>query len=716
MKRKKKKTSIRFKDPSTIFFTLVLIVICFTYWTTAIFSNVRGVNLKQFAENRNTYSTILYAKRGTIYDKDSNVLALNVSSYTVIAYLEPSRTTDINKPNHVVDKEKTARLLSPLLNMSYEYILSLLNTKSVYQVELGPGGRGISTLLKEEIEDLNLPGIDFLESNKRYYPNGTFASYIVGYAKNNETYNEEGKIIKDIVGELGIEALYDEDLKGQNGSLAYEQDGNGYKIPNTREQLVEAKDGYDIYLTIDSSIQRFVEDAVSDAYDKYDPEWILFYVMDAKTGDILAGTSYPTFDPNILNLTNYENPLVSYAYEPGSLMKVYAYMCAIEKGTYDGNKTYESGSIEIEKVNIFDWNYKGWGEITYDIGLEYSSNVGAVNLINNFITKEDLKKCYTDYGFGTKTGIELPRELTGDISFEYPTEVASATFGQGISTTPIQHLQASTIIANDGYMLTPHIISKIKDTNKNEIIYEREVLKSDRIVSKETVDKIKDLMWNVVNGSHGNNTTGAPYKIDKFDIIGKTGSAEIYSNTLGSYSGQYIYSFSSMYPKEEPEIIVFTSVKKPRTSRSQAIIESFQEVAQNIAKYKNMYEESIENDLKTYIMDSYYSENVEEVANKLKSMGMDLYIIGDGTKIINQYPQENTTIIENDKIFLLTDSTNYLMPNLSLFSKSEVSSFFSLIKIPVEYQGNGFVVEQNIKEGQIIKDKVKVILKNKYIE
>ena len=438
--------------------------------------------------------------------------------------------------------------------------------------------------------------------------------------------------------------------------------------------------------------------------------------MDAKTGDILAGTSYPTFDPNILNLTNYENPLVSYAYEPGSLMKVYAYMCAIEKGTYDGNKTYESGSIEIEKVNIFDWNYKGWGEITYDIGLEYSSNVGAVNLINNFITKEDLKKCYTDYGFGTKTGIELPRELTGDISFEYPTEVASATFGQGISTTPIQHLQASTIIANDGYMLTPHIISKIKDTNKNEIIYEREVLKSDRIVSKETVDKIKDLMWNVVNGSHGNNTTGAPYKIDKFDIIGKTGSAEIYSNTLGSYSGQYIYSFSSMYPKEEPEIIVFTSVKKPRTSRSQAIIESFQEVAQNIAKYKNMYEESIENDLKTYIMDSYYSENVEEVANKLKSMGMDLYIIGDGTKIINQYPQENTTIIENDKIFLLTDSTNYLMPNLSLFSKSEVSSFFSLIKIPVEYQGNGFVVEQNIKEGQIIKDKVKVILKNKYIE
>ena len=163
MKRKKKKTSIRFKDPSTIFFTLVLIVICFTYWTTAIFSNVRGVNLKQFAENRNTYSTILYAKRGTIYDKDSNVLALNVSSYTVIAYLEPSRTTDINKPNHVVDKEKTARLLSPLLNMSYEYILSLLNTKSVYQVELGPGGRGISTLLKEEIEDLNLPGIDFLE-------------------------------------------------------------------------------------------------------------------------------------------------------------------------------------------------------------------------------------------------------------------------------------------------------------------------------------------------------------------------------------------------------------------------------------------------------------------------------------------------------------------------------------------------------------------------
>ena len=181
-----KKKIIKFRDPSILVFSAFLIVTCIVYWSIALFNNVRGVNLKNFANNRNTYSTILYAKRGAIYDCNNNVLALNVSSYTVIAYLSSSRTTDIEDPQHVVDKEKTAELLSPLLNMSYSYILSLLNTKDVYQVELGPGGRGISTLLKEQIEALNLPGIDFDESSKRFYPNGNFASYIVGYAKNNE--------------------------------------------------------------------------------------------------------------------------------------------------------------------------------------------------------------------------------------------------------------------------------------------------------------------------------------------------------------------------------------------------------------------------------------------------------------------------------------------------------------------------------------------------
>ena len=198
----KKINRTRLKNPSLGLFVITFFIICITYWSIALFPTVRGKNLKTFAKNRNTYSTILTAKRGTIYDSEGNTLALNVSSYTVIAYLDSSRTTNMKNPQHVIDKEGTAKKLASLLNMTEEKILALLNTTGAYQVELGPGGRGITTLLKEEIEELNIPGIDYIESYKRYYPNGNFASYIIGYAKTNEVYDKDGKLIKTIDGEL----------------------------------------------------------------------------------------------------------------------------------------------------------------------------------------------------------------------------------------------------------------------------------------------------------------------------------------------------------------------------------------------------------------------------------------------------------------------------------------------------------------------------------
>src|SRR5574344_46426 len=408
------------KNPSLGLFVITFFIIFITYLSIALFPTVSGQNLKTFAQNRHTYSTILTAKRGTIYDSEGNTLALNVSSYTVIAYLDSSRTTNMKNPQHVIDKEGTAKKLASLLNMTEEKILALLNTTGAYQVELGPGGRGITTLLKEEIEELNLPGIDFIESYKRYYPNGNFASYIIGYAKTNEVYDKDGKLIKTIDGELGIESLYNKDLSGIDGSLSYEQDGNGYMIPGTKEKRIEADNGDNVYLTIDSTIQRFVEDALEESYDEFNPEWILFYVMDAKTGDILAGSSYPSFNPNILDLTNYENPLVSYEYEPGSVMKTFTYMCAVDKGTYNGEDTFESGKITVGDQNIYDWNGTGWGTINFDLGYEFSSNVGIGNAVHSKKKKSDLHKCFKNYGNEEKTSIALPREITGTLTFNYP--------------------------------------------------------------------------------------------------------------------------------------------------------------------------------------------------------------------------------------------------------------------------------------------------------
>ena len=281
---KKKTTTKTWNAPkyflNVVFFTFLIITAQLAYIT--LFPSVYGINMDDFASARNSYSTKLYAKRGTIYDNDGNTLALNVSSYTVIAYLSDSRTGKNKTPLHVVDKEGTAKKLAPILNMSEEYILGLLNRDS-YQVELGPGGRGITELVKEEIEDLNLPGIDFIETFKRYYPNGDFASYILGYAKQYTKEDEEGNSSLKIVGELGIESKYENILNGVDGSLTYQRDRYGYKIPDTKEDKIEAIDGSDIYLTLDSNIQRFVESAM-EGVNEYSPEWASITVMNAKTG------------------------------------------------------------------------------------------------------------------------------------------------------------------------------------------------------------------------------------------------------------------------------------------------------------------------------------------------------------------------------------------------------------------------------------------------
>ena len=392
---KKTQKNVEWKTPRKIFLVfLFLILILFgRYCYLALSPNINGRNMKVFAESRNTVSKTLTAKRGTIYDMSGNVLAQNVTSYTLIAYLDENRSTK-TQINHVKDIDATAKALAPVLGADEQDLKEKLQNgkdKGRYQIEFGSVGKNLTEIKKDEIEKLNLPGIDFEESYKRYYPNGDFASYILGYAKTNEYYDKTGKLTTSIDGELGIEAKFDDELKGTDGYLTYQQDRFGYKIPDTKEERIDALDGKDIYLTLDSAIQRFAETEVQKINSEYEPEWSLITVMDAKTGDILASASTPSFNPNLRNITSYENPLVSNAFEPGSTMKIYTYMCAIEKGTYNGAETFKSGSIQVADATIRDWNNTGWGNITYDKGFEYSSNVGVSTMINHFIDRDELK-------------------------------------------------------------------------------------------------------------------------------------------------------------------------------------------------------------------------------------------------------------------------------------------------------------------------------------
>ncbi len=699
MKQKSKnKKIVTAERVSFLFFSFCFLMLFLGLVRVSIPEEVDGRNLRQMAANRRTRKVTIPAKRGSILDIDGNLLASNVSSYTVFAYLSDSRTKNPNNPAHVVDKEMTARALSSIIDMSEERILHLLNL-NLYQVELGPGGRNIGETTKEEISKLKLPGISFIENQRRYYPNGDFASYVTGYAKKNMV-EVDGEEIEQIVGELGVESMYDSILRGEDGFTEYQVSIQGFRIPGTTAINNPPIDGSNIYLTIDSNIQRFLEDAVKENDRIYNPEWLMVIAMDAKTGNILGSATTPSYNPNLLNITNYENPMTSFAFEPGSTMKTYTYACAMEKGTYDGNATFDSKYIRLTDDTIYNWHRDGWGEINYELGYEYSANVGIGHMLQNKISGGDLKDCLDDYGFGRLTGISLPRERPGQVSFRYDSEIVAAGYGQGITTTAIQHMQAMTMFANNGEMIKPRIIERI-ETSDGEIAFENSVVSKGQVISPSTANEMKRLMYNVIHEDNPG-TTGRPYKIEGLDLIGKTATAQIYDFATGRYStgnNNMIYSFSGMFPYDDPEIIIYSAVKKPTWGRNTAVVNATRDIVSSIAKYKNIKQENINNgNLQDVFLSNYVNRDPELVRIELSNDGLNPIVIGDGNRVLKQSHMPNTRLLVGDRVFLVTNYSQFELPRLRGYSSYEVRKLLDMVNISYNINGFGFVTEYTVDE------------------
>lgn len=662
-------------------FLFVAIICKLSY--VVLSDKVDGINLKDKSASISTVKKTLYANRGNIYDINGEELASTVNSYTVIAYLNSNKT-------NVSDKEKTAKELAPILNMTEEKLIELLN-KKLYQVELRPGGYGITEVVKARIEKLELPGIDFIKnSKKRYYNKSTFASYIIGYAK----VLDDGKIS----GELGIEGYYDDILSGTNGYTKYlKYTSSNYKIPNTNEDTKKAKDGSDIYLTIDSSIQLIAEKAVSSMKEKFNTDWAVFTVMDAKTGAIVASATNPNFNPNDTNtIKEYMNPLLSYQYEPGSVMKVFSFASSMEEGKYDGEETFKSGSYTLDDGTVIrDSERKGWGTISFDEGFARSSNVAATTLALR-LGVDKLSEYYNNLGFGKKTGIELSNEAIGDIEMVYQSELATASFGQGVSVTAIQMLQALSAMTNDGTVIKPYIVDKVVDQNGN-ITYqgERQVVK--KVYSTNTVNKMHEIMKKVID-------INKYWQVNNVSIMGKTGTAQIASPKGGYLTGTYDYikSFAGIFPADDPKYIVYVAGKKPETnlgSWAKVITTAIEE----IASYAKLTESKSDADpSKIITLDNYISKYLDTTLEELKNKKIDVIILGNGKYIIDQYPLKNKTLLSGEKLFLLTNDKEIKMENLKGWSLSEVKTYCNLIGLKLEYNGYGYVINQSIEENAIL--------------
>ena len=705
MKKRKKKNNIKYSKIFILTSLFLFALMIGRVLQLGLSSKVDNINLQALASKRTTKTEVIPAERGNIYSDEGDALAQNVSSYKLIAYLDPKRTTNEKKPQHVVDKEKTAELLAPILEMDKEEILRNLQKENVYQTEFGSHGKNLNELTKQKIEDLNLPGLDFIESFRRYYPKGDFASYAIGYAKENED--------EETTGEMGIEKYYDKILKGQNGSITYQKDLKGYRIADTKVIQNDAVMGKDIYLTINSNVQFFVEQALNNSDIDYDWDWFHISILDAKNGSVLATATSPSFDPNVRNITNYLDMSVSSPYEPGSTMKTFTYMAAMENGVYNGNETYNSGVYTTtDGTQIGDWDRGGWGVLTFDKGYAMSSNVGVINIISRHMNSMMLRQYFKRLGFGRKTGITLPNEQSGSLNFKYETEIFNAGFGQGITTTPMQNLQAMTPLTNDGILLKPYIVKKIVDPETNEVILENNKEEGERVASTATVQKMLSLMDDCVNG-YGN--TGSGYRIASGELIGKTGTAQVASENGGGYltgKDDIISSFAGIYPKSDPQVIIYASVKRPSAGSQKPISNAIKEIVGNLAKYFG-HEEVNNNSLviKDYKIESYLNKKLDSVKTKLESNGIPYVVLGNGQKIVKQIPEKNDVITNKDTVYLITNDTNITVPNVLGLSSKIAKDLLEKLNIKVNLDGVGYVVEQSVVEGSPITEGMEINLK-----
>ena len=668
---------------------------------------IDGIDIQKLAKSRTTKTDIIQAKRGNIYSANNDLLATNVASYKLIAYLDPKRTTNKNKPQHVIDKNLTASKLAPILGCEEAYILERLNKENIYQTEFGIYGKGLDELKKKAIDELDLPGLDFEETFKRYYPKGDFSSYTIGYAKTTSDDND-----MNIKGEMGIEKYYDKILKGKDGYTKYQKDLKGYKIANTPVITRDAEQGKDIYLTIDSNIQFFLEQAMKTQSQGYGWDWFNITVIDAKTGAILATASSPSFDPNVRNVTNYLNPAISIPYEPGSTMKTFTYMAAMENGVYNGGETYRSGVYRTtDGTEIGDWNRNGWGTISFDTGYALSSNVGVINLINRHMNSTMLRTYFRRLGFGKKTGVALPDEARGSLGFRYETEIYNAGFGQGITTTPMQNVQAMTPITNDGMLLKPYIVSKIIDPETGEIVVENKRNEVERVASTATVQKMIQLMDDCVNVP---GMTGSGFRIDGGELIGKTGTAQIAgANGRGYLQGQsdIISSFSGIYPKSDPQIIIYASVQRPSGGSQKPLSNAIKEIVLNVSKYKGNNDTVIQSiPVVEYKLDNLVNKTTEQATTNLSSKGIKFQILGNGNKIIKQFPASKSKVTNTDTVYLITNDKAITIPDLTGLSSKVAKGLLNELNVKVVFDGVGYVTAQSVPPGTAITDGMEITI------
>lgn len=603
---------------------------------------IQVINFNQVNKNANESwdrSFPLQANRGIIYDKNYNEIATNIASMSV--YVIPSQ---------VKDKQFVAEELSKILNAEYETIFNKINKKTSI-VKIFPEGKNINNEQSSLISSLSDKGVYLVYDNKRYYPYNDLLAHSIGFTG------------IDNQGLVGLERKYDDLLKGTNGTLNYKLDAKGGLLNGYSSEIISPISGFNIQLTIDLKIQQILERELSNAYRKYSPKSVYGLAMNPNNGEILAISSYPSFNLNEYKKYDQEvynrNLPIWKSYEPGSTFKVFSYAAAIQEGKIDifNDKYYDKGYEVVDGFTIKSWKKGGHGLQTFLEVLENSSNPGFVE-ISRRLGNETLYEYVKKFGFSKKTGVDLIGEASG-IFFSKDRynnlENATTSFGQGISVTQIQMARAFSSVINGGILYKPKITKSILMPNTNEVIYEiPTIIENDNIIDKKTSELMRYALESVVAKGSGRKAYMEGYRVG-----GKTGTAQIAEN--GVYlQGQYILSFIGAMPMNNPQVVMYVCLEKPKsliqyggTIVGPIVKNILKDVATHldIKKQENELEfEYTWMDIKTYPVENYLNMKVKNIRSK----HFKFVIIGDGDTVISQLPSYNEKLKEGSEVILFT--------------------------------------------------------------
>lgn len=705
--------------------TLAVMMIVMGGITLLILSNVlytmtsakhfrTGMNVKEYKDGDIVQTEVLKARRGSILDRSGEVLAKDEDTYTVIAILSKTRKDIGNKPAYVQDINKTARLLAPKLGLEEAFVRKKLQDardSNKYQTEFGEKGKYLSNGVKESIAALRLPGIEFQSSVKRTYPNSVFASHLLGYAQYDEAK-------KKITGQIGLEAALNKELSGTNGSKEYQKDAAGNALPGTEYTKTYAKNGDNVVLTLDRNVQQTLQSSLDKSVKKTTGGvrgWGI--VMEVKTGKILGWASSPSFNLNNRNdIKDYVDLPSDFLYEPGSVMKGITYAAAVDSGHYPYNKTFDSDVyyfVEDSKGNIhrtnnpkdlviYDAQQNKHGTISFDKGFVLSSNIGICELLASYMEPSIYKDYLGKFGFLKSVDTPYLSNKPGEMQFTYASEKLSTGFGQAINVNALQMAQAFSAIFNNGNMMRPYVVDRIERSN-GTIVKQYEPKVVGQPISEKTSAYIQKLMKRVVDDKDG---TARMYRMKDVDIIAKTGTGQVYSEH--GYDGSlYTNSVMMAAPAKDPKVMVYYAFQSSdylnydREPAKEVMRSAL--VAANITADKALEsEEKTYKDFRETRMPVLRNHSLSYASEKLKDSHTEQIIIGDGSEIIEQFPQAKETIISNQRVFLLSDGSRMTMPDMKGWTKKDITAFWKLTHIAVEMDGTGMVASQNIKTGKAI--------------